>query len=110
MSAVYVVDGADNVATALSELQSGSAAVIGCRAGQRYLEIGAPVQRGHKVALCGIRRGESIVKYGAVIGRATEDIAAGAWVHIHNMESLYDSRSATAIDPFTGKVTDTKYE
>ena len=29
------------------------------------------------------------MKYGKSIGNATEDISAGAWVHVHNVESNY---------------------
>jgi hypothetical protein len=42
---------------------------------------------GHKVARRAIGLNEKIVKYGAPIGSATTEIAAGAWVHSHNMRS-----------------------
>lgn len=44
---------------------------------------------GHKLARRAIASGEKIVKYGAPIGSATTDIAAGAHVHIHNVKSDY---------------------
>jgi altronate hydrolase len=40
---------------------------------------------GHKYATRLIRNGENVIKYGSVIGYATQDIAEGAHVHIHNM-------------------------
>ena len=40
---------------------------------------------GHKHALRPIAKGENVIKYGAPIGHATEDIAAGEWVHTHNL-------------------------
>ena len=40
---------------------------------------------GHKYALCDIRHGEQIIKYGYPIGRATADIGKGDHVHTHNM-------------------------
>lgn len=43
----------------------------------------------HKLARYAIGKGETILKYGAPIGIATEDIAAGAHVHVHNMRSAY---------------------
>jgi hypothetical protein len=43
----------------------------------------------HKVARRAIAAGEKIVKYGAPIGSATEAIAAGAHVHVHNVKSDY---------------------
>lgn len=44
---------------------------------------------GHKVAARAIAEGETIVKYGAPIGVATEAIAPGAHVHVQNMRSNY---------------------
>ena len=41
------------------------------------------VENGHKYALCDIKKGENIIKYGFPIGHATEDIAAGEHVHTH---------------------------
>jgi hypothetical protein len=44
---------------------------------------------GHKLARRAIRAGEKVLKYGAVIGTATADIARGEHVHTHNLESDY---------------------
>jgi hypothetical protein len=44
---------------------------------------------GHKLARRAIAAGEKIVKYGAPIGSATEAIAAGVHVHVHNVKSDY---------------------
>ena len=48
-----------------------------------------------KVALRDIPAGTYIRKYGIYIGRALQDIPAGASVHIHNVCSLCDHRSVT---------------
>ena len=53
------------------------------------LRLPAAVDLGHKVALVPIRRGETILKYGAAIGSATADILPGEHVHLHNMRSDY---------------------
>ena len=42
---------------------------------------------GHKYALCDIKRGENIIKYGSPIGHATIDIKAGEHVHTHNVKT-----------------------
>ncbi|MEA4889659.1 MAG: altronate dehydratase family protein [Clostridiaceae bacterium] len=42
---------------------------------------------GHKVALRAIRAGESVIKYGDPIGFASQDIAAGEWIHTHNLKT-----------------------
>lgn len=47
------------------------------------------VARAHKVADCAIASGELVLKYGMPIGIATQDIPAGAHVHVHNIASRY---------------------
>ncbi|NLO63979.1 MAG: altronate dehydratase [Clostridiales bacterium] len=55
-------------------------------------EGGVPV--GHKAARVPIKKGGYIIKYGHIIGRATEDIARGEWVHTHNMRTCLDEERA----------------
>ena len=45
-----------------------------------------PVEMGHKLAIRPVAAGEAVRKYGQVIGFATQDIAAGEWVHVHNLD------------------------
>lgn len=42
---------------------------------------------GHKYALCDIKTGGNIIKYGNPIGHATEDIKKGEHIHTHNMKT-----------------------
>ena len=75
----------DNVATALRDLTAGTR--------PRMAEGAAPVlveaiARGHKLALEPIAAGDHVLKYGQPIGVATQAIAAGAHVHLHNLEGL----------------------
>ncbi len=42
---------------------------------------------GHKRAVCDIKAGEDVIKYGFPIGVATQDIAVGEAVHTHNMKT-----------------------
>ena len=42
---------------------------------------------GHKYALCDIKKGENVIKYGSPIGHATEDIKKGDHVHTHNVKT-----------------------
>jgi hypothetical protein len=44
---------------------------------------------GHKVAACDIAPGATITKYNCPIGIATQAIAAGEYVHTHNVKSGY---------------------
>ena len=48
------------------------------------------IPAGHKYALFPIAKGEYVIKYGEIIGRATQDIAQGEWVHTHNVKSHLD--------------------
>lgn len=40
------------------------------------------------MALCAIKTGEPVIKYGCPIGHATAEIAAGEWVHTHNCKQI----------------------
>ena len=44
-------------------------------------------ENGHKYALCPIKAGENVIKYGSPIGHATSDIAVGEHVHTHNVKT-----------------------
>ena len=50
----------------------------------------ATIPAGHKYALRAINKGDVVIKYGEIIGRATQDIAKGEWVHTHNVRSHLD--------------------
>ena|ERR1700679_1761893 len=73
----------DNVATAVNELEQGGVVQVGTTS----LHVVEDVPFGHKVALTAIARGAPVIKYGETIGVALGDIAAGGWVHVHNVES-----------------------
>ncbi len=53
------------------------------------IKINQEIDMGHKFALKDINRGEHIIKYGEIIGIATENIKAGDWIHTHNITSHY---------------------
>ena len=52
------------------------------------------IPAGHKYALKDIKEGDYVIKYGEIIGRATQDIAKGEWVHTHNVKSHLDENVA----------------
>ncbi len=52
------------------------------------------IPAGHKYALCDIKKGETVIKYGQIIGRATTDIKKGEWVHTHNVKSHLDESAS----------------
>ncbi|MBQ8395815.1 MAG: altronate dehydratase [Oscillospiraceae bacterium] len=49
--------------------------------------VAVDLNTGHKVALCDIKCGENIIKYGFPIGHATADISEGDSVHTHNLKT-----------------------
>jgi altronate hydrolase len=81
--ALLQVHGADSVAVCLRDVHAGEQLALG----EQVIEIATDTARGHKVALRPHKCGEVVMKYGHTIGHATEDIAAGAQVHIHNLAS-----------------------
>ena len=87
--------------------ESGAVNVLGQN--PQVIGLLEPIALGHKVALKDIQEGEPIVKFGLTIGRATRDIRAGQWVHLHNCSSNFDERSQT-LELHSGATTDTRYE
>ena len=79
--ALILLHPADTVAVARVAIAPG----VEVRVGERVVTALDPIGPGHKIALRGIRRGEAVLRYGEVIGRAREDIAAGRHVHTHNL-------------------------
>lgn len=104
----FVIDTADNVATALSALEPGEITLTGDTA-RPSVRAAQEIPMGHKLALRDIAPGEEIIKYGVVIGCATAAIPCGGWVHLHCMKSLVDERSSH-LDVLTGAPADTEYE
>jgi altronate hydrolase len=71
----------DNVAIAARPLPQGLEVEF---QGER-LRVAGRVNLGHKLALRTIPKGQAVYKYGQVIGFASQDIAAGEHVHVHNV-------------------------
>ena len=73
----------DLVAVALTPLSAGAK----IQAGEQTVTLLEDIPQGHKFALKPIEAGSPIIKYGAPIGVAKEDIPAGGWVHVHNVKT-----------------------
>ncbi|HEV1286102.1 MAG TPA: altronate dehydratase family protein [Bryobacteraceae bacterium] len=71
----------DNVAIARVPLSAGTALHIGGAS----LHTRSAVPAGHKVAIKPVAAGETLVRYGQVIGRASRAIEPGDHVHTHNV-------------------------
>ena len=86
---------ADNVAVALVALQAGTDITV--EGVDVRLQDAIPA--GHKFALAPLPAGAAVVKYASPIGRATCDIAAGQWVHEHNLATALAGEQAYAYEP-----------
>lgn len=91
----------DNVVIALSDLAEGS------KLNEFDITLLSYVPRGHKVALKEIAKGDNVIRYGQIIGQATQAIAVGEHVHVQNMgmgEHLQDyafSRNSNSLPPIS---------
>ncbi len=83
-----ILNDSDNVAPAVQDLQLGQEAMARCNRELRRIRIAENIPYGHKFSVRRISRGEDILKYGEVIGRAMADIESGCHTHVHNVESL----------------------
>ena len=61
--------------------------------GEAPVQVREAIPAGHKVALRAIVHGGAVLRYGQAIGRASQDIPAGSWVHTHNLSLDITDRS-----------------
>ena len=102
----YIVYATDSVGTALGEIEPGAIRLLGEPGSGRVTAI-EHIPFGHKFALRALHAGDPVIKYGARIGTATQDIAPGE--HLHNMRSDFDERAST-LDAETALPEDVVYE
>ena len=57
------------------------------------------LETGHKWAICDIKAGENVIKYGSPIGHATCDIKAGEHVHTHNLKTNLGDNMEYTFEP-----------
>jgi altronate dehydratase small subunit len=77
----------DSVAVALQDMPPGTEVRV--RVSTEVSDIITLVDGigfGHKFAIRPIKTGETIYKYGEIIGKASRDINIGEHVHVHNLE------------------------
>lgn len=82
---VLVLAPEDNICVACQDLDPGTELLID----GTPTRLAEAIPTGHKLARRAIAAGEKVVKYGAPIGSARQAIAAGSYVHTHNLGSDY---------------------
>ncbi|PZE22133.1 UxaA family hydrolase [Paenibacillus xerothermodurans] len=80
-----VIDPKDNVAVALTDFSKGDECTVITGEHQRLITVIEDIAFGHKLAIKPIEENESVLKYGEEIGKMCVSVAAGAWIHSHNM-------------------------
>lgn len=78
------INPADNVIVALSPLAAGTVVDV---PGTGPVAAAEDIPQGHKMAVRAIAEGEDVIKYGLPIGHVTCDVAAGSWLHTHNVKT-----------------------
>jgi altronate dehydratase small subunit len=81
-----ICDDSDNVVTLLGAAWPGDSVSWGPLLSDRILSSDE-IPLFHKMAIKDIKQGDKIVKYGNVMGTATEHIKKGCYVHTHNVVS-----------------------
>jgi Altronate dehydratase len=104
---LYQVALEDNVATAIDDLCAGEVEIRGAVTG--VILVNEAISMGHKIAVKDIAKGEGIRKYNTQIAIATCDIQKGAYVHLHNCQSMIDHRTNT-FDVNTATAVDREYK
>lgn len=104
----FQIDLADNVATLLQDAPASAVLTVRGDASMPTVCTVEPIRAEHKVAVADIAAGQPILKYGFPIGVATQPIARGQWVHLHNCRSSYDALSSE-LDIESGSRTETPY-
>lgn len=75
----------DNCVVTLADVRTGD--VIEYEGGS--VVAASDISLGHKAAICAIPPGGKVLKYGAIIGSATQAIVPGEHVHTQNLVSDY---------------------
>lgn len=83
MDKIIILNKADNVAVALTDLNANELIIVN----NDRIEVINLVKKGHKIALKNIKKGQEVIKYGKPIGVAVCDILQGSFVHSHNLKS-----------------------
>ena len=85
----------DNVAIALKNLQAGNVVQVD----DLELTLKEDISKGHKVALCDISKDSHVIKYGAPIGYALDNLTQGQWIHTHTIKTNLSDELAYSYQP-----------
>ena len=79
----------DNVATVVADLKEEEQVFVKFQGKKTVYQCNQNIPFGHKIAIADINQDDPVIKYGQVIGSASQNIQKGDWVHIHNVRDDY---------------------
>ena len=85
----------DDVAIAMRNINAGEIIPV---EGEEVI-VNENIDKGHKVALRDIAKSENVIKYGAPIGFALEDIKKGGWIHTHCVKTTLNDELEYQYNP-----------
>jgi len=77
----------DNVCTVVEAVEASTDVSTEIDGKTVTITVNEKIPFGHKFAIRTIKTGDPIIKYGEIIGLATQNIQSGQHVHVHNLES-----------------------
>ncbi|MBU2055260.1 MAG: UxaA family hydrolase [Proteobacteria bacterium] len=85
MAKALKINARDNVAVLMADVGAGETVEVVTDTGTLRLQARQAIGFGHKIALGNLTVHQPIIKYGEEIGCAQAAIAAGDWIHLHNV-------------------------
>ena len=85
MKQIHLIHEKDNTGSALEPIAAGEICRYQKGGISRDLRIVDDIPFAFKIAIDEIPEGTSVIKYGEVIGEASQDIHIGELVHVHNV-------------------------
>ena len=82
------IDESDNIAVALCDLAAGECV----QTGEESIFLQGAVPAAHKFSLRPLSQGQTVIKYGYPIGKTTQEIPTGSWVHTHNLNTMLEGK------------------
>lgn len=80
----------DDVAVAVADLSAGEELTIHSLEGGKThkVKLLEDIPLGHKIALKDLPEGHVVIEYGEKVGRMTQAVKKGGYVHVHNIRTL----------------------
>jgi (2R)-sulfolactate sulfo-lyase subunit alpha len=88
--AILIHEKDDDVGVAVKDLKKGEEVGVVTLEGEfvTTVKLADDVPLGHKVAMRALAEGSQVTEYSRTIGQATQAVAPGAHVHVHNIKTL----------------------